>query len=152
MSKTDNLKNKIKKGDTPAREFINQFPTKEITDNNNESEGDNIISNEIKNNNKIKPTIINNSANNISVNSTTISNDNSKNDDNDNISDNNDIKSAIANILESEAPKKEYVGVYLDSDVHKALNKLCNKSKKKGIKSKVVNDILRSVLKEQGLL
>lgn len=148
--RNNSIKDKIKKGGSPAKEFISSFGQPEEIDDQETKDIENKIdiTNDIdKENSKVNKTNIANDNNITSNSDNTIENKtNSEN------ASNVDIKSAIENILESESPKKEFVGIYLDSDVHRALNKLCHKSKKKGIKSKVVNDILRSVLKEQGIL
>lgn len=145
MSKANALKDKItKKKGSPARAFINAYKEEgepqqvlgpEKQDNPTASE-----SKENKKANDIQTNVDSNSENDINV----ASNNDSE----------QDIFSVIDNLIENEKskPAKEYVGFYLDADVHEGLNNLCKKSKQKWVKSKIVNDILRSILEKQGFI
>lgn len=146
MSKASALKDKIaNKKDSPAREFINGYANEEA---DKKTEGpkkqDNLTASENKNNKNAAAIRANDDSN---------SKDDIKN-ASDNDSDNSqDIFSVIDNLIEKEKskPAKEYVGFYLDADVHEGLNNLCKKSKQKWVKSKIVNDILRSMLRKAGV-
>ena len=130
------LKEKIKKN-SPASEFVNSYP-----DINND--------NDIESDTEPNTNLHNNSDNDI---------DNDIKDDNDyniNTNSKSDNKSVINSVFDNEnkKPQKKFVGLYLDSDVNKGLDELSQRgsSKKKGVKSKLVNEILRNILLEEGIL
>lgn len=140
MSKTDSLKSKIVKKGSPAREFINAYKPEAAPEKKESTpEADSVTVDKTKTelNNDI-----NNNANNSNINNAS------------NTEAGQEVFSVIDNLLESEKkkPVKEFVGIYLDADIHQGLNNLCKKSKQRGLKSKIVNDILRSVFEQQGII
>jgi hypothetical protein len=64
-----------------------------------------------------------------------------------NIKSNNDFKSVIDSIIEvqKEKSKKIQISAYIDSDVHKLLEKF-GKQHGKGAKSNLINELLRNAL------
>lgn len=59
--------------------------------------------------------------------------------------------SMITNIIkEQEKPAKKLVGIYFEEDVAQVLDKLAKN--KKGVKSQLVNDIIKDAFIEEGFL
>lgn len=83
-----------------------------------------------------------------------VANTNNNNNNNININDNIDInsnKNIIDNIINPTKQKKEMVGIYFDPDVADALERI-GKSGGRGAKSRVVNDIIRAYLEQNGFI
>lgn len=68
-------------------------------------------------------------------------------------SDNNNTSVSIMDIIGDTEEKKQFIGIYFDADVAKALKKLMEQAKgKKGVQSKIVNEATRKFLEDNGLI
>jgi hypothetical protein len=115
--------------------------------------------NENKNNNKNNIDNVNNNENdnvNNDISNTTDSNNNSK--ENNGSTENTNVQESkhdyLDKLLEGNVKKNErgkVTGIYLQEDVSQILNRLSKKGGR-GAKSKIVNESLRSVFKDKGLL
>ncbi|MGE8082136.1 hypothetical protein [Peribacillus loiseleuriae] len=114
---------------------------KKASSNASDSKSKNTIEGEVKKaSNEVASAIQSNNKNIPEKNIKNTSNNTSKN-DGENASDN------IDRLLSGKKAKKEYRGFYLDSDVMGVIDSVGN-----GVKSELVNECLRKVFKEKGLL
>lgn len=71
---------------------------------------------------------------------------------NNDIDNNNDIKEdSIKNLLNLDKKKKVFVGIYFDPEIADWLDKL-HSQEGKGAKSKIVNEAVKRLLKQEGIL
>jgi hypothetical protein len=84
-------------------------------------------------------------------------NDNKNNNNDIDVNTNNNINNNIDNnvnidaLLGSAEPKKEMIGIYFDADVAAVLKQLKNQGKR-GAQSKVVNEAVKKLFQDKGLL
>jgi hypothetical protein len=123
----------------------------DVVDTNENKNNDN---NENKNNNQNenKNDVVVNNENNNNIDS----NDNINRESDDDMENTIENKSVvnfdfIDNIGKKKEKKKVFTGIYLDEDVAKSLDKLAKKGGK-GAKSEIVNDTLKIILQQKGLL
>lgn len=130
----------------------NENDVVENNKNNNDINNDNNNDNKIKNNDDImhenKDSVNKNNKNN------NILENNNKNNNsilNNNKNDNEDIFDKLLDGKKKKQPKNVWTGVYLKPEIADVLEQLAKKGGK-GVKSEVVNEALRRVFVEKGLM